>query len=489
MTQRTSQKKAVATGSAALRTLPPIDALLRSAAIEAAVTRYGRRLVTPLLRAAIDDLRTRARRERLAVAAVERLAADIPERVARAAAEQAAPTLRPLVNATGVVLHTNLGRAPLPPAAIERIAEVAGRYTTLEYDLAGGGRGSRSAHLGRVLGLLFPGQAGLVVNNNAAALLLALNGLAEGREVLVSRGELVEIGGSFRVPEIMEKSGAVLREVGTTNRTRLSDYERAFSKKTALVLKVHPSNYRITGFTSEVEPKALAGLARRHRVPFVVDQGSGALVDLAPHGVRGEPTVGAMLTAGADLVCFSGDKLLGGPQAGILVGRPAIVERLRTNPLSRVLRADKILIAALEAVLYLHLRDEHESIPVLRMVRATRAAIGARAQAFAERLRARMGKSLDVEVVDGQSLTGGGSAPEVGVPTVVIALAAPGVSARAFGEALRRATVPVIARVEGGKVLLDLRTVAPAEEMLLASAVATAATPAKGPAKAPGKKS
>jgi L-seryl-tRNA(Ser) seleniumtransferase len=459
-----------------LRALPPVDALLAHAAIETAVARFGRRLVTSLLRSAIDDLRARARRERLSAAAVARAAEALPERVAWEAGRHSDSSLVPLVNATGVVVHTNLGRAPLPAAAIARIAAVAGRYTTLEYDLARGDRGSRGTHLERLLRLLFPGQAGVVVNNNAAALLLALNTLAEGREVLVSRGELVEIGGSFRIPEILAKSGAVLREVGTTNRTRLADYERAFTKQTGLILKVHPSNYRIVGFTSEVEPEALAALAHRRRVPFLVDQGSGNLTDLAPHGVRDEPTVGAMLRAGADLVCFSGDKLLGGPQAGILAGRPALVARLRANPLARALRADKILIAALEAVFLAHLRDDAATaIPVLRMITARRETLEARARALADRLRARVGGRLAIEVRAGESVTGGGSAPGVGVPTALLALRVPGGSARALGEALRRQPVPVIARIEAGSVLLDVRTIAPEEDSLVEEAVLAAA--------------
>ena len=475
-----------AAGDPALRALPPVDALLMRPPLLAAVTRHGRRLVTGLLRAAVDDLRTRARRERLSAAAVTREAEGIPERVAWEAGRRAASSLVPLVNATGVVVHTNLGRAPLPESAIERIRAVAGRYTTLEYDLARGDRGVRSSHLERLLGIHFPGCAGMAVNNNAAALLLAINTLAEGREVLVSRGELVEIGGSFRVPEVMEKSGALLREVGTTNRTRLADYERAITKRTGLVLKVHPSNYRILGFTSSVEAAELAGLARRHRVPFLIDQGSGNLVDLAPYGVRDEPTVQETVAAGADLVCFSGDKLLGGPQAGILVGRPAIVARLRSNPLSRALRADKILIAALEAVLLAHLRDDAATtLPVLRMITARRDALAARARALADRLRARLGGRLAIELTAGDSVTGGGSAPGSGVPTMLLALRAPGFSARALGEALRRQPVPVIARIEAGSVLLDLRTVAPEEEATLAAAVVAAAGGAALPARDP----
>jgi len=466
---------------ASLRRLPQLHELLEREPSAAAVARHGHRFVAALLREALDDLRRRVPRERLAPDEVARLAEGLPERVATEAAVRTAPTLVPVINATGVVLHTNLGRAPLPAEALRRIAAIAGSYSTLEYDLGQGRRGSRATHIERLLGMIFPGRAAHMVNNNAAALLLALDTLAHGREVLVSRGELVEIGGSFRVPEIMEKSGAVLREVGTTNRTRIQDYERAIGPRTALILKVHPSNYRIVGFTAGVALADLAALARRRKLPLLMDQGSGNLVDLRPAGVRDEPTVHEVLRAGPDLVCFSGDKLLGGPQAGILVGRPSIVSRLRANPLSRVLRADKIIYAAMETVLRAHLQETAVAdLPVLRMITLPRERIEARARDLAARLVARGAGRLVAEVVAGRSLTGGGSAPGVGLPTALVAIKVREVGAKALEARLRGRPIPVIARIEDDALILDLRTVAPSEESALEEAVCNVAA-AAGP--------
>jgi len=467
---------------ASLRRLPQLHELLERKASVAAVNRHGHRLVATLLRAALDDLRRRTRREGLEPDQVARLAEALPAQVALQAEGRTASTLVPVINATGVVLHTNLGRAPLPEEAVRRIAAIAGSYSTLEYDVGQGRRGSRATHIERLLGMIFPGRAAHMVNNNAAALLLALDTLAHGAEVLVSRGELVEIGGSFRIPEIMQKSGAVLCEVGTTNRTRLRDYERAIGPRTALILKVHPSNYRIVGFAAGVAIADLASLARRRRLPLLMDQGSGNLVDLRPAGVRDEPTVHEVLRAGPDLVCFSGDKLLGGPQAGILVGRPSIVSRLRANPLSRVLRADKIIYAAMEAVLTAHLRGTATAdLPVLRMIALSRGAIEVRARDLAARLVARGTGRLVAEVVPGRSLTGGGSAPGEGLPTALVAIKVRGVGAKALEARLRGHTVPVIARIEDDALVLDLRTVVASEESALEDAVC-AAVVSPGPA-------
>jgi L-seryl-tRNA(Ser) seleniumtransferase len=411
--------------------------------------------------------------------------ADVPGRIEallagleREAGARTASTLRPVINATGVILHTNLGRALLSEPAALRMAEVARAATTLEYDLSHGARGSRGAHLERALRLLFPGCAFHVVNNNAAAVLLALNTLAEGKEVVVSRGELVEIGGSFRIPDILRKSGALLREVGTTNKTRLSDYERAIGPRTGLLLKVHPSNYRIVGFVAQVPLVQVAALGKKTGVPVLMDQGSGNLTDLRPHGVAHEPTVFEALDAGADVVAFSGDKLLGGPQAGILVGRPDRIRPMRDNPLSRALRVDKATAAALEATLFEHARGRAaETLPALRMIAMTREAIGERAGALRDRVAARVGDALALDLAPGVSLLGGGSAPEEGLPTVLLAVRRKGPGgARRLEERLRRHTTPVIARIEEGRVLIDLRTVpgdrdAAVEEALVAAAV------------------
>jgi L-seryl-tRNA(Ser) seleniumtransferase len=470
----------------ALRRLPQMSELLEAPETRLAASRHGRGLVATLLRERLSALRAAARDRTMGEAEVAAAVAGLPAWVEAEARDRTASDFVTVINATGVVLHTNLGRAPLPADAVRRVAEVASHYSTLEYDLASGRRGSRGAHLDRLLRLLFPGHASLVVNNNAAALLLALNTLAEEREVIVSRGELVEIGGSFRVPEILAKSGALLREVGTTNRTRLRDYEHAIGPRTALLLKVHPSNYRVVGFTAAVPLADLAALARRKKRPLLMDQGSGNLTDLAPHGVRDEPTVRDALAAGADAVCFSADKLLGGPQAGILIGRPALLDRMRKNPLARALRPDKMIFAALESVLRAHVRGAaHAELPVLRMIALPAAAIDGRARRLVDQVRARVGEKLDLSLRPGLSVTGGGSAPGEGLPTTLVAVRASGSSARTLEERLRRRPLPIIARVEAGDLLLDLRTVTEEQDTLLAAALADASSEAPAAPAAP----
>jgi L-seryl-tRNA(Ser) seleniumtransferase len=435
-------------------------------------SRHGRRMVTALVRERLDALRKRIRSGALDASAVRSEVEGLMAWVGNEVRARTASTMRPVINATGVVLHTNLGRAILPEAATRRMAEVSRAYTTLEYDLAQGARGSRSSHLDRVLGLLFPGKGFHVVNNNAAAVLLALNTLAEGKDVIVSRGELVEIGGSFRIPDVMRKSGAILREVGTTNKTRLQDYERAIGPKTGLILKVHPSNYRIVGFTAQASLEDVAALGRRKKVPVLLDQGSGNLVDLAAHGIRNEPSVYDALADGADVVCFSGDKLLGGPQAGLIIGRPELVKPMKENSLTRALRVDKVTYAALEEVLLEYARGTAEKgLPSLRMLTTTAGEIETRARRLVESIARRAGDGLSIAMAPGQSLSGGGSAPGEGLPTFLVVLSAPGKSARALGTALRRLATPVIARIEGGKVLFDLRTVLPEQDEALADAL------------------
>jgi len=454
------------------RVLPQVHAVLEREEVRRVVERHGRPFVTALARERLTALRRLVRTGRMDAAALGSAVQELPAWIEETAAARTTSSLRPVINATGVVLHTNLGRAVLPEAAVRRMAEVARSYTTLEYDLGRGARGARSAHLDRCFDLLFPGKAFHVVNNNAAAVLLALNTLAEGREVVVSRGELVEIGGSFRIPDVMSKSGATLREVGTTNKTRLADYERAIGPRTGLILKVHPSNYRIVGFTAQATLQEVARLGRRRRIPVLMDQGSGNLLDLRPHGVLGEPSVLDALADGADVVCFSGDKMLGGPQAGIIVGRRELVEPMKKNSLTRALRADKITYAALETVLLEHARGAAAaSLPVLRMVTMTAAAIDERARRFMERVGARAGGRLALAVVPGQSVSGGGSAPGEGLPTFLLEVRAAGRSARAIESALRLGKTPVLARIEAGRVLLDLRTVPDDREEALAEAL------------------
>lgn len=389
-------------------------------------------------------------------------------------------SLRPLINATGVILHTNLGRAPLSHAAMEHIRETAGTYNNLEFDLASGERGIRDAHVDRLFQRLLsqdgnshddgkPALSTIVVNNNAAAVLLALNTFADGGEVIVSRGELVEIGGSFRIPDVMSKSGAVLREVGTTNRTRISDYEQAITERTRLLLRVHRSNFEITGFTEQPSTAELVDLARRRGVPLMEDLGSGALFDLRSIGVEGEPSVLDSLRAGVDIVTYSGDKLLGGPQAGLISGAAKLVARMRSNSLFRALRVDKLIYAALEATLMEYVRRNHDAIPTLRMMRLKKEDIEKRAEALAMLIAA---PALKIEIVNGESIIGGGAAPSSVLPTRLLALTCDNLSADELAARLRNSKTPIISRVEGGRVLLDLRTVFPEQDAEVAEALA-----------------
>jgi len=405
--------------------------------------------------------------------------AGIPDAVEQELRRALVYSLRPVINATGVILHTNLGRAPLAEAAIEHIGETAASYSNLEFDLSAGERGKRDVHVDRLLRQLLsdeaiggsPPKAGLstiVVNNNAAAVLLALNTLAEGGEAIVSRGELVEIGGSFRIPEVMAKSGAVLREVGTTNRTRIGDYARAINDRTRLLLRVHRSNFEISGFTEQASTTELVTLARKYSVPVMEDLGSGALFDLRSVGISGEPGVLDSLGSGVDVVTYSGDKLLGGPQAGLISGRSEIVARMRSNSLFRALRVDKLVYAALEATLLAYVRRDHEAIPALRMMRMSKEEIGKRGETVAAGLAT---ARLKAEIVDGESVIGGGAAPSSVLPTRLLAITCENFSSDELCTRLRANEPPVIARVEEGRVLIDLRTVFPGQDDLLTDAL------------------
>jgi L-seryl-tRNA(Ser) seleniumtransferase len=399
---------------------------------------------------AVDAARSVIERARAAIRAGDD-PGDLQEDLRAELAAARRPALRRVVNATGVIAHTNLGRAPLALEALERVHEVARGYSNLEYDLEGGGRGSRQAHVAGILRRLTGAEAALVVNNNAAAVMLALAALAEGREVLVSRGELIEIGDGFRIPEVLSRSGARLVEVGTTNRTRASDYEEAISAETALLLRVHQSNFRVVGFTEQPRLHELAEVARRRGLPLVDDLGSGALVD-----VSDEPTARESLAAGADLVCFSGDKLLGGPQAGIVVGRGEFVERLRRHPLQRALRADKLTIAALEGTLGLYLDAPHR-IPVLRMLRDDAEAVRRRA--------VRLASLVGGEVEETVARAGGGALPLADLPSYACA------AEEELAARLRAADPPVVAVVRDGRTLLDCRAIADDEVDEVARAI------------------
>ena len=401
--------------------------------------------------------------------------AALEAKVAVAAEAMLAPSLRPVINATGVILHTNLGRAPLSEHAARRIAETATRYSNLEYDIAKGERGKRDAHTAELLAEIVGAESAIVVNNNAAAVFLVLNSLAKGDEVIVSRGELIEIGDGFRIPDIMAESGAELREVGTTNRTRLRDYENAVTDRTRLFLRVHPSNFRITGFTERPSLEQLVALAKNRQLPLYEDLGSGCLADLSPYGVS-EPVVKATFEAGVSVATFSGDKLLGGPQAGIIAGKKDIVARIRRNPLFRALRVDKLTIAALEATLQAYRRGAYDEIPALRMLRQTRQELNRRSAAFLETLRPLVPSDAKVEILGGFSVMGGGSTPDQQLPGEIITFTTSRHTPTALEARLRNPEngPPVIARIEDGRLVIDLRTVFPEEESALAAALASA---------------
>ena len=440
-----------------LRQLPSVDKLLQRSDTQDLLATYGRDMTLHALRSVLDRSRDSI------------LAGDVPQ----TPGEQElvddtgallnnlfSPTLYPVINATGIIVHTNLGRAPLSRDAMAAMQSVAKGYSTLEYDSVSGKRGSRSLHAETMLTHLTSAERALVVNNNAAAVLLMLTALCRGREVIISRGQLIEIGGGFRVPDVMIQSGAQLVEVGTTNRTHLYDYEKGINDQTAAILVAHPSNYRVIGFTSEPSLSELAELAHTHGIPLLYDQGSGALLDVTPYGLDPEPTVLDGLAAGADVVAFSGDKLLGGPQAGILCGRVDLIEQLKRHPLARAIRADKLCLAALSATLTHYLREEAvEEIPVWQMIARPVENIAAVAEKWTNRLQERR---IDAMILDGSSHVGGGSLPGTSLPTKLVALLTN--DANTLTEKLRQATIPIISRIQDGRVLLDPRTVMPYQE-------------------------
>ncbi|MGA7907329.1 MAG: L-seryl-tRNA(Sec) selenium transferase [Candidatus Sulfotelmatobacter sp.] len=463
------------------RKLPSVDELLRSPLCATLLKEHGQAPVAGAARLVLGRLREEIASGLLDDRALELALSAIAQAVEQQLRRALSYSLRPVINATGVILHTNLGRAPLAGAAIEHIRETAAAYSNLEFELEAGERGKRDVHVDRLFRQLLSGDelgaaasatqapiSTIVVNNNAAAVLLALNTLAEGGEVIVSRGELVEIGGSFRIPEVMAKSGAILREVGTTNRTRISDYERAINERTRLLLRVHRSNFEITGFAEQTPTAELIELAHRRGLPAMEDLGSGALFDLRSIGITGEPGVLDSVRRGVDVVTYSGDKLLGGPQAGLISGRPELAARMRSNSLFRALRVDKLTYAALEATLLAYVRRDHEAIPALRMMRLSKEEVGRRAEAVAAKAAS---PKLKVELVDGESVIGGGAAPSSVLPTRLLAVACENLSADEISARLRSADPPIIARVEGGRVLLDLRTVFPEQDDLAAKAL------------------
>jgi L-seryl-tRNA(Ser) seleniumtransferase len=465
------------------RFIPSVDRLLSTEELKAALDRHPRWVVLQEVRALLDDLRAGAIPIVTEAAGREAWYGELAAEAARRAAAASGLSLRRVLNATGVVLHTNLGRAPLARRAMDHALEIGARYSNLELDLATGERGTRYAHVRDLICALTGAEDAIVVNNNAAAVLLCLSELAAGREVVTSRGELVEIGGSFRIPDIMRQSGCRLVEVGTTNRTHLADYERALTEDTALLLKVHTSNFRIVGFTASVPVADLVPLARPRGLPVMHDLGAGCLIDLRPLGLPHEPTVQQALSEGADLVTFSGDKLLGGPQLGIIAGRAELIGRLQKHPLLRALRVDKMTLAAFEATLriYRDARDPAAEVPALRMLAASAESIRERAAPLAARLAGELPAGSSVEVIAGSSQVGAGSAPGVDLPTWLIAIRPRQPEVAVIEARLRSMTPAVLLRVHAGALLVDLRTVDPdEEEALLAALVAALVTPRGG---------
>ncbi len=482
-----------ASKAALFQKLPATDELLQMTPLKALVEQEGHTAVAESIRAVVARLRQEISDGRLNEQSLDLALSGLTEAVERQLRQSLSYSLRPVINATGVILHTNLGRAPIGDAALDHIRETASAYSNLEFDVATGDRGKRDVHVDRLFKKILsanrvesgisllkddhgaPAISTIVVNNNAAAVLLALNSFAEGGEVIVSRGELVEIGGSFRIPDVMSKSQATLREVGTTNRTRVADYERAITDRTRLLLRVHRSNFAIAGFTEQPELSELVELARRRNIPLLEDLGSGALFDLRSLGIANEPGVLDSLRAGVDIVTYSGDKLLGGPQAGIISGRADLVARMRSNSLFRALRVDKFTYAALEATLLAYVKRDHDAIPALCMMRLPKDEIAARAEQLISRIGDSANKSanLALELIDGESVIGGGAAPSAVLPTKLIAIAHDNLSADEINGRLREADPPIIGRVEEGRVLIDLRTVFPEQDATVASVISS----------------
>ncbi len=465
--------KSVPDQTALLRRVPSVDELL----LRPRVAELGEALQRGFLVDTVRSVLAQLRREIVSGAAIteSQLAPEVLEqRIADAIETELAPSLRGVINASGVILHTNLGRAPLAAPILDEFRQTATHYCNLEYDVAAGARGKRDVHTSRLIERLTGAEAAIVVNNCAAAVLVTLAALARGGEVVVSRGELIEIGDGFRIPEIMEQSGAVLREVGTTNRTRIADYENALNEKTRVILRVHPSNFTVSGFTEKPDVAEIIALGKRTGLPVVEDLGSGCLVDLSPVGIS-EPTARQSVEAGFSLVLFSGDKLLGGPQAGIIVGKKELVQKVRRHPLFRALRVDKLTITAMEVTLRAYLHAAWSQIPALRMIHMSLEEIAERTAAFHKALLAKVGGShVEIEIAESRSLVGGGSTPAQSLPTIVLRIASARYSASALESRLRleNGGMPVIARIEDDRLLLDLRTVFPEQEPALVRALA-----------------
>ncbi len=440
-----------------LSKIPSVDELLKSPHGQRWLESYQRKIVLKAIREVLD-----ARRKRILNGYADDLSTEVVSAdIEKAIKELSAYKLKPLINATGIVIHTNLGRAILSDRAIENIINVAGSYSNLEYELSQGRRGKRYSHIKDILRELSGAEDAVVVNNNAAAVFLCLNTFAKDREVIVSRGELVEIGGSFRIPEVMKSSGAILREVGTTNKTHFADYKNALSGSTSLILKVHQSNYKIIGFTEEVSIKDLVKLGREFRIPVMADLGSGCMINLEKYGIYGEPTVQDVIKMGLDVVTFSGDKLLGGPQAGIILGRDKFIQKIQKNPLLRAMRIDKLTLASLEAIFMQYLDEEKavKEIPTLRMLTEAPDRIKKRAKKIFASLKKDILNQAKLEVIADQSQAGGGSLPEINFPTFAVSIKPLNISVNELEKRLRLGNLPVIARIKEDALLIDARTV------------------------------
>ena len=454
-----------------LRQIPKVDQFLARPAAADWIQGAGREIVVEEIQRLLNEVRDDIRRNPAGVADAvnaERLDMVLSERLQN----RLIPGLRAVINATGVILHTNLGRAPLSAAALKSLSALPGQYANLEYDVSEGRRSQRDKTIQPLLAELLGCEDVTVVNNNAAAVFLILNTLAQGREVIISRGELVEVGGSFRIPDVMARSGAIMREVGATNKTRLSDYENAITPDTAMILRVHPSNFRMRGFTERPELAELAELSRRRSIPLVEDIGSGCIIDLRPYGIADEPLVKESLDAGVELICFSGDKLLGGPQAGIIAGSEKLVAPIRKNPLMRVCRVDKMVYGALQATLDSYRSGRAlEEIPILRMISMPTEVLTRRALNLTKRLRAALPEDVSARVIGGNSVIGGGSCPESVLRTALVALESDRARPALIETRLRAGYPPVIIRVEDDRAIIDLRTVFPEQEPVLIEAL------------------
>jgi L-seryl-tRNA(Ser) seleniumtransferase len=448
-----------------LRALPKTDELLKREDLRALATAVSRPIVADGVREAVESVRAAVLAGGAGAFDDDSIAADAIRRVQ----ERMRPSLRAIVNATGIIVHTNLGRSRLAKEALQAVVEVAGNYSTLEYDVETGERGSRHAHVERLICDVTGAEAALAVNNNAAAVLLAIAALSARKEAIVSRGQLVEIGGSFRIPDIMRQSGAKMVEVGTTNKTHLSDYENAITPKTGLLLKVHSSNFKVVGFTEEVPLEELVALGAAHGLPVYEDQGSGLLVDLAPYGLPDEPTVRSSIEAGVDVVSISGDKLLGGPQAGVLAGKKAVIDRLKKHPLARALRLDKMTLAALEATLRLYLDPARalREIPTLRMLTESPESVEKRAHALVDRIVEATGDAFWVAAMPDVSRAGGGALPLADIPTTIVTVSPRTMGANELEAGLRLGNPTIVARIRDGRVVIDPRTLNANEEDLV----------------------